>query len=140
MKVKVIVSSWHILLLLCQTASRLSNNFEQEYSSDRLEVESQPDGYFFSNILDIKSSIFSLDFINPSNQKRLDLIFKLHKEGKTNKEIVHHLKIHKIKRRNKDDNYSVKDVFMCIKKLKKREERMKDIKYKLGKWKLWREY
>ena len=98
------------------------------------------DGYFFSNILDIKSSIFSLDFINPSNQKRLDLIFKLHKEGKTNKEIVDHLKIHKIKRRNKDDNYSVKDVFMCIKKLKKREERMKDIKYKLGKWKLWREY
>ena len=103
-------------------------------------VPSLDDGYFFSNILDIKSSIFSLDFINPSNQKRLDLIFKLHKEGKTNKEIVHHLKIHKIKRRNKDDNYSVKDVFMCIKKLKKREERMKDIKYKLGKWKLWREY
>ena len=29
---------------------------------------------------------------------------------------------------------------MCIKKLKKREERMKDIKYKLGKCKLWREY
>ena len=29
---------------------------------------------------------------------------------------------------------------MCIKKLKKREEKMKDIKYKLGKWKLWREY
>jgi len=29
---------------------------------------------------------------------------------------------------------------MCIKKLKKREERMKNIKYKLGKWKLWREY
>ena len=29
---------------------------------------------------------------------------------------------------------------MCIKKLKKREERMKDIKCKLGKWKLWREY
>ena len=59
-------------------------------------VPSLDDGYFFSNILDIKSSIFSLDFINPSNQKRLDLIFKLHKEGKTNKEIVHHLKIHKI--------------------------------------------
>ena len=29
---------------------------------------------------------------------------------------------------------------MCIKKLKKREERMKDIKYKLGEWELWREY
>ena len=70
----------------------------------------------------------------------MDLILKLHKEGKTNKEIVNHLKNYKIKRRNKNDDYSVKDVFMCIKKLKKREERIKDIKYKLGKWKLWREY
>ena len=64
---------------------------------------------------------------------------KLHKEGKNNKEIVEILKVKGIKRRNKNDEYSVKDVFMCIKKLKKREERMKDIKYKLGKWKLWRE-
>ena len=70
----------------------------------------------------------------------MDLILKLHKEGKTNKEIVNHLKKYKIKRINKNDDYSVKDVFMCIKKLKKREERIKDIKYKLGKWKLWREY
>ena len=75
-------------------------------------VPSLNDGYFFSNILDIKSSIFSLDFINPSNQKRLDLIIKLHKEGKTNKEIVHHLKIHKIKEEIKDDNYSVKDIYV----------------------------
>ena len=97
-------------------------------------------GYYFTNILDITTSSLCLDYINPKNKKRLDLIFKLYKEGKTNKEIVHHLKIHKIKRRNKDDNYSVKDVFMCIKKLKLREERKKDIKYKLGKWKLWREY
>ena len=103
-------------------------------------VPSLNEGYFFSNILEIQSSIFSLDCINLSNQKRLDLIFKLHKEGKTNKEIVQHLKNHKIKRRNKNDDYSVKDVFMCIKKLKKREERMKYIKLKLGKWKLWREY
>ena len=76
-------------------------------------------GYFFTNTLDITTSSLSLNYINPSNQKRLDLIFKLHKDGKTNKEIVHHLKIQKIKRRNKNDNYSVKDVFMCIKKLKK---------------------
>ena len=27
---------------------------------------------------------------------------------------------------------------MCIKKLKKREERMKDIKYQLGDWTLWK--
>ena len=65
---------------------------------------------------------------------------KLHKEGKSNKEIVEILKVKGIKRRNKNDDYSVKDVFMCIKKLKKREERMKNIKYKLGKWELWREY
>ncbi|MBL6847559.1 MAG: hypothetical protein ISQ83_04370 [Alphaproteobacteria bacterium] len=64
---------------------------------------------------------------------------KLHKEGKNNKEIVEILKVKGIKRRNKNDEYSVKDVFMCIKKLKLREERMKDIKYKLGMWKLCRE-
>ena len=64
---------------------------------------------------------------------------KLHKEVKNNKEIVEILKVKGIKRRNKNDEYSVKDVFMCIKKLKLREERMKDIKYKLGMWKLCRE-
>ena len=64
---------------------------------------------------------------------------KLHKEGKNNKEIVEILKVKGIKRRNKNDEYSVKDVFMCIKKLKLREERNKDIKYKLGMWKLCRE-
>ena len=52
---------------------------------------------------------------------------KLHKEGKNNKEIVEILKVKGIKRRNKNDEYSVKDVFMCIKKLKLREERKKDI-------------
>ena len=97
-------------------------------------------GYFFSNILEIKTSVLSLDYINIKNKKRLDLIFKLYKEGKTNKEICHYLKIHKIRRRNRNDDYSVKDVFMCIKNLKIREERKKDIKYKLGKWKLFRKY
>ena len=52
-----------------------------QWSDFKGTVPSLDDGYFFSNILDIKSSIFSLDFINPSNQKRLDLIFKLHKKG-----------------------------------------------------------
>ncbi len=96
-------------------------------------------GYFFTNTLDITTSSLSLNHINPSNQKRLDLIMKLHKEGKSNKEIVEILKVKGIKRRNKNDEYSVKDVFMCIKKLKLREERKKDIKYKLGMWKLCRE-
>ena len=96
-------------------------------------------GYFFTNTLDITTSSLSLNYINPSNQKRLDLIMKLHKEDKNNREIVEILKVKGIKRRNKNDEYSVKDVFMCIKKLKLREERKKDIKYKLGMWKLCRE-
>ena len=96
-------------------------------------------GYFFTNTLDITTSSLSLNYINPSNQKRLDLIMKLHKVGKSNKKIVEILKVKGIKRRNKNDEYSVKDVFMCIKKLKLREERKKDIKYKLGMWKLCRE-
>ena len=97
-------------------------------------------GYFFTNTLDITTSSLSLNYINPSNQKRLDLIMKLHKEGKSNKEIVEILKVKGIKRRNKNDEYSVKDVFMCIKKLKLREDRKKDIKYKLGMWTICREF
>ena len=72
-------------------------------------------GYYFTNILDIKTSSLSLDYINPKNKKRLDFIMKLHNEGKCNKQIVEILKSKGIKRTNKDDNYSVKDVFMCIK-------------------------
>ena len=79
-------------------------------------------GYFFTNTLNITTSSLSLDYRNPSNQKRLDLIMKLHKEGKNNKEIVEILKVKGIKRRNKNDDYSVKDVFMCIKKLKKEKK------------------
>jgi hypothetical protein len=78
-------------------------------------------GYFFTNTLDITTSSLSLNYINPSNQKRLDLIMKLHKKGKSNKKIVEILKV------------------KGIKKLKLREERKKDIKYKLGMWKLCRE-
>ena len=83
-------------------------------------------GYFFTNTLDITTSSLSLNYINPSNQKRLDLIMKLHKKGKSNKKIVEILKVKGIKKRNKNDEYSVKDVFMCIKKLKLREERKKE--------------
>ena len=96
-------------------------------------------GYYFKNELNIVTSNLCMNYINPSNQKRLDLIMKLHKKGKSNKKIVEILKVKGIKRRNKNDEYSVKDVFMCIKKLKLREERKKDIKYKLGMWKLCRE-
>ena len=74
-------------------------------------------GYYFTNILEITTSSLSLDYINPKNKKRLDLIMKLHKMGKSNKEIVEMLKIKEIKRRNKNDDYSVKDVIMCLKNL-----------------------
>ena len=57
-------------------------------------------GYYFTNILEITTSSLSLDYINPKNKKRLDLIMKLHKMGKSNKEIVEMLKIKEIKRRN----------------------------------------
>ena len=48
-------------------------------------------GYFFTNTLDITISSLSLDYINPEN-KRLDFIMKLHKDGMTNKQIVEILK------------------------------------------------
>ena len=94
-------------------------------------------GYFFTNTLDITTSSLSLDYINPKNKKRLDFIMKLHKDGLSNKQIVEILKSKGIKRRNKNDFYSVKDVWVCIKKLKKRKFRKEDIKCKLGIWKLW---
>ena len=96
-------------------------------------------GYYFTNVLDITTSSLSLDYINPKNKKRLDFIMKLHNEGKTNKEIMEILKIKRIKRRNKNDFYTIKDVWICIRKMKNRELRKKDIKYKLGKWELWKE-
>ncbi len=96
-------------------------------------------GYYFTNILEITTSSLSLDYINPKNKKRLDLIMKLHKMGKSNEEILEMLKIKEIKRRNKNDNYSVKDVIMCLNNLKKREQRRKKVKYKLGNWKICRD-
>ena len=79
-------------------------------------------GYYFTNILDITTSSLCLNYINPKNKKRLDFIIKLHNEGMTNKQIVEILKSKGIKRSNRNDNYSVKDVFMCIKKLKKEKK------------------
>jgi len=43
---------------------------------------------------------------------------KLHNEGKTNKQIVEILKSKGIKRRNKNNFYTVKDVWVC-KKIKR---------------------
>lgn len=48
---------------------------------------------------------------------------KLHNEGKNNKQIVEILKSKGVKRRNKNDDYTIKDVWVCIQKLKIREKR-----------------
>ena len=51
-----------------------------------------------------------------------------------NKQIVEILKSKGIKRRNKNDDYSLKDVWVCIDKMKKRVDREKKVKYSLGDW------
>ena len=50
---------------------------------------------------------------------------KLHNEGWSNKEIVTFLNLNGIKRRNKKDNYTMKDVWVFIYKMKKRVDREK---------------
>ncbi len=94
-------------------------------------------GYNFRNILEIETKSLCVDWINPNNKKRLDIIWKLHKNGFSNREICDYLILNGYKRRNKKDNYKVKDVFMCIKKLKLREKRHSQTKTNLGYWELW---
>ena len=97
-------------------------------------------GYFFTNTLDIKTESLSLDYINPTNQNRLNVIMELYNKGWSNKEIVTFLNLNGIKRRNKKDNYTMKDVWICIKKLKKREQRKQKTQFKIGDWEFWRLY
>ena len=95
-------------------------------------------GYFFTNTLDIETESLSLNYINPTNQNRLNVIMKLHNKGWSNKEIVTFLNLNGIQRRNKKDNYTMKDVWVCISKLKKREQRKHNTQFKLGDWELWK--
>ena len=53
----------------------------------------------------------------------------------TNKQIVEILKSKKIREENKNDFYSVKDVWACIKKLKERKPSKSKLK-KPGDWKI----
>lgn len=94
-------------------------------------------GYYFKNELNIVTSNLCINYINPNNENRLNSIWKLYQNGFSNREICDFLILNGFKRRNKKDNYSVKDVFMCIKKLKMRKIRKKEINLKLGKWELW---
>ena len=64
----------------------------------------------------------------------MELIFNLHKRGLSNREITDYLMLLGIKKRNTQTNYTVKDVYMCIKKLKLREERLNKVEYVLGEW------
>ena len=97
-------------------------------------------GFYFTNILNIETKSLCFDWINSNNQKRLDIIWNLHKNGFSNREICDYLILNGFKRRNKKDNYKVKDVFMCIKKLKLREKRKEYIKLNIEDWKLFKEY
>ena len=65
---------------------------------------------------------------------------ELHNKGWSNKEIVTLLNLNEIQRRNKKDNYTVKDVWVCIQKLKKRELRKHNTQFIVGDWELWKEY
>ena len=68
-------------------------------------------GFYFTNILNIETKSLCFDWINPSNIKRLKVIWKLHKNGCSNIEICEHLILNRFKRRNKKDYYEVK---MCL--------------------------
>ena len=63
---------------------------------------------------------------------------KLHKDGWSNKEIVTFLNLNGIKRRNKKDNYTMKDVRVCIQKITKREHRKHNTQFEVGDWELWK--
>ena len=65
---------------------------------------------------------------------------ELHNKGWSNKEIVTLLNLNEIQRRYKKDNYTVKDVWVCIQKLKKRELRKHNTQFIVGDWELWKEY
>ena len=91
----------------------------------------------FRNQLIITTSKFTEDYINEQNSFRLELIYKLYERGWSNREITDFLNIFGIKKRNSQTDYLVKDVFMCLKKLKIRKERLSRIEFVLGEWLVW---
>ena len=91
----------------------------------------------FRNQLIITTSKFTEDYINDQNSFRLELIYKLYERGWSNREITDFLNIFGIKKRNSQTDYLVKDVFMCLKKLKIRKERLSRIEFVLGEWLVW---
>ena len=57
-------------------------------------------------------------------------------KGYSSREICDKINEEGFVRRNKKDSYKVKDVYMCIKKLKLREKRKTDTKWNIGLWEL----
>jgi hypothetical protein len=93
-------------------------------------------GYYLRNELNIVTNSLCLDTINPNNQKRLNRIWELYLNGYSCKDISVILNKEGYKRRNTKKEYSYKDVWVCIDKLKKREKRKTDIRYNIGLWEL----
>ena len=91
----------------------------------------------FRNQLIITTSKFTEDYINDQNSFRLELIYKLYERGLSNREITDYLILLGIKKRNTKTNYTPKDVWVCLKKLKLRKERLSKIEYVLGEWTIW---
>ena len=84
-------------------------------------------GYYFKNKLTIYTRSCSINRINTKNQKRLDFILKLHNEGYSNVEITNFVTLFGFKRSNKNDDYKVDDVWVCLNNLKLREERKRTL-------------
>ena len=67
----------------------------------------------------------------------MDTIYELYKRSWNNREITNLLNTFVVKKRNTKTDYTIKDTFMCLNKIKLREKRYKQISYVLGEWILW---
>ena len=81
-------------------------NNQSQWSEFKVTYRNLPNfypnnGYFFTNTLDIETKSLSLNYINPTNQNRLNVIMKLHNRSWSNKEIITFLNLNGIQRRNK---------------------------------------
>ena len=59
------------------------------------------------------------------------MIIKLSNKGWSNKKIITFLELIEIKTRNMIGNYTIKYIWVCIVKIKKRVDTLKNVKYSL---------
>ena len=71
-------------------------------------------GYFFTNTLDITTSSLSLDYINPKNKQRFELIYDLHLQGWSKKKIRDYLNSKNLKTHRTRKQYNTKLMWMTI--------------------------